>query len=212
MKTLHLRLNAVALTVWVACFWVLERTGNWLPFAFAGGALGVAVVSSGAVPRALLRLQPGALLAGTLAGVAMVLATHLGYRLVASIWPSVVPATGELMSLLNVVGYPAWARTSLITTIAGSEELIFRGLLPVGSNAGGLALPRERLLVIAALSLCYALATAPLGSALLVGCALVCGLIWAALRVATGSLLAPLLAHVLWDLGVLLLWPLPTFR
>jgi membrane protease YdiL (CAAX protease family) len=39
-------------------------------------------------------------------------------------------------------------------------------------------------------------------------CAFVCGTVWATLRVATGSIVVPILAHVLWDLGVLLVWPL----
>jgi membrane protease YdiL (CAAX protease family) len=45
------------------------------------------------------------------------------------------------------------------------------------------------------------------GSFLLVACAFACGAVWGTLRVATGSLAAPIVAHVVWDLGVLLVWP-----
>jgi uncharacterized protein len=60
--------------------------------------------------------------------------------------------------------------------------------------------------VLAALA--YALAHAPLGSPLLVAVALLCGLTWGALRATTASLLPPLLAHLLWDVLVLLCVPL----
>jgi membrane protease YdiL (CAAX protease family) len=209
---LGLRLMLLALVVWCGCFWLLQRTGNWLHFAFAGSALGIAVLVTGAVPKALLQPTPRALLAGVLGGVSMVGITHLGYRLVALMWPSVVPETGALLALLNVVGSSGWTRTLLIATIASSEELTFRGLLP--ATPGALTRPRvpnqRQLLVLGGLTLLYALTSAPLGSGLLVGCALVCGLIWGVLRLATGSVLVPILAHVIWDLGVMLLWPLPT--
>jgi membrane protease YdiL (CAAX protease family) len=54
----------------------------------------------------------------------------------------------------------------------------------------------------------YALAHAPIGSPLLVALALVCGLFWSALRAWTGSLVAPLVSHLLWDLLVFSLRPL----
>jgi membrane protease YdiL (CAAX protease family) len=44
-------------------------------------------------------------------------------------------------------------------------------------------------------------------SPLLVVVALVCGLIWGALRVWTKGLVAPLLAHLLWNLLVFVLFP-----
>lgn len=211
MTRLSFRLTLLALSVWAACFWLLERTGAWFHFAIAGWALSLAVLASGAVPRALLRPTPRALTAGALSGGVMVLVTQAGYRAVAGFVPSLVPSTAALLSLLDVVGVSTSARTLLIVTIAASEELIFRGLLPTSGDFTRPALPtRRELLVSSALSVLYALTTAPLGSGLLIGCALVCGLIWSLLRRLSGSLLVPILAHVIWDLGVLLLWPLPT--
>ena len=49
-----------------------------------------------------------------------------------------------------------------------------------------------------------------LGSLLLVVCAFVCAIVWGIMRLASGSLVAPIVAHVLWDLGVLVVWPLAT--
>ena len=54
----------------------------------------------------------------------------------------------------------------------------------------------------------YAVAHAPLGSALLVVVAFLCGLAWGALRAASKSLVPPLMAHLVWDVLVLLCLPL----
>jgi membrane protease YdiL (CAAX protease family) len=82
--------------------------------------------------------------------------------------------------------------------------VVWRGtLLPAtpGTPARGAA----RLLALAAL---YALCHAPSGSALLVVVAFACGAFWGAIRLATGSLFAAAVAHLLWDAAVLLAWPL----
>jgi membrane protease YdiL (CAAX protease family) len=54
----------------------------------------------------------------------------------------------------------------------------------------------------------YALAHAAIGSLLLVVVALLCGIVWGALRAASKSLLPPLIAHLVWDVLVLLWLPL----
>ena len=211
MTAIGLRLMSIALLVWAGCFWVLQRTGQWLHFAFAGCAMGIAVIVSGAVPKALLQPTRRALVVGVLVGVVMVFVTHAGYRAVAQLWPDVVAETAALLGLLNVVGFSGWARALLIATIASSEELVFRGLLPTGGAASTRFRPAPReILAMLGLTLLYALTTAPLGSGLLVGCAIVCGSIWAVLRLTSGSLIVPMLAHVIWDMGVMVLWPLPT--
>lgn len=206
-----LRLTCLALVVWAVCFWVLHRTGQWLHMAFAGCALGIAVVVTGAVPKALLQPTRRALAFGALSGIVMVAVTQAGYRVAAQLWPAVVAETGALVDLLYVVGFPRWARALLIATIASSEELVFRGLLPNSPATCNRWRPGGReILAFFSLTLLYAFTTAPLGSGLLVGCALVCGLIWGVLRLMTRSLVVPILAHLIWDMGVMILWPLPT--
>jgi membrane protease YdiL (CAAX protease family) len=67
----------------------------------------------------------------------------------------------------------------------------------------------SRLTAVVVLSaVAYAVAHAPIGSPLLVALALLCGLFWSALRAWTGSLVAPLVSHLLWDLLVFSLRPL----
>lgn len=212
MTRAQLRFLAFALVVWVVCFVVLHRFGTWTPFAFAGVSLSVGAVWSGIVPRSLLKLSVARAAIGVAGGALMVVGTHVAYRVVVAAAPPVAGATARLMVLLDVAGFSPAARTLLIVLIASTEEVIFRGLLPSSTTGAGRRphLPaRRELAVIAAFAAVYALTTLPLGSPLLVLCALVCGTLWGVMRVATGSLVVPILAHVLWDLGVLLLWPLP---
>ena len=52
------------------------------------------------------------------------------------------------------------------------------------------------------------MAMATLESGLLILCAFGCAVLWGGLRVATRSLVVPIIAHVVWDLGILVVWPL----
>lgn len=198
---------AFALVSWAACFGVLALTGTWIPFAFLGVALVVLGIRSGAVRREHLRPSSRVLLQGALSGLVMVLATHIAYAVVTSVAPPVRSATRELMTLLIVPSFSRAERAVLITVIAVCEELVFRGLLPPLASATRPT--RAELLRLSASTAAYALTTAPLGSPLLFCCALICGAIWAVMRLVTDSVVVPLLAHAIWDLGVLLLWPLP---
>lgn len=208
----RLTMLALATSAWAVSFAVLARLGTWTPFALAGIVLAVAALLFGAVPATQLRPSPRTLGAGLAAGVLMVLLTHLAFAVVASRSPEVRSATARLFNLLNVGGFSREARAGLIAVIATCEEVLFRGALPRPDDAHG----RRRLLGVARLDIVqvvifaagYALATVTLGSPLLVACAFACAAVWGFLRFATGSLVAPIVAHVLWDLGVLVVWPL----
>jgi uncharacterized protein len=206
-----LRLLTLAWFAWALCFGILRHWSTWTPFAFAGPFLATAALAYRAVPRALLRPSLANVMVGVAAGALMVVATHLAYRLLVTFTPAVAGATRQLLSLLNVVGFSAGVRALLIVLIASCEEVLFRGLLP-SSTAPGPGRPhwpsRREFAQITGFAAVYAVTTLPLGSALLVMCALACGSAWGVMRVATNSLVVPLLAHVVWDLGVLLLWPL----
>jgi membrane protease YdiL (CAAX protease family) len=206
-----LRLWVCALCAWTLCFVVLQRLGTWTPFAFVGVMLVGVAVSRNVVPRALLRPSLALTTVGLAGGALMVFGTHLAYRGLVAFAPPVAGATRHLLSLLNVAGFSPAVRALLIVLIASCEELIFRGLLPTSAPLGKSLphLPSSRELTqIVAFAGVYAFTTLPLGSPLLVLCALACGSLWGFMRVATGSLVAPVLAHVVWDLGVLIVWPI----
>ena len=80
------------------------------------------------------------------------------------------------------------------------EELVWRGLVHSAllSRVG-----RWSAALLGAVA--YALAHAPVGSAVLTLAALGCGVVWGALRAQTGSLVPALLSHLLWD-AIVLIW------
>ena len=201
----------LALLGWLLCFAVLAYLGTWTPFAFVGVLFATLAVQASAVPVAEFRLNRRSLLIGLGAGVMMVLLTHLTYGWLSAAFPPVRSGTLELLSLLNVVSFSPLACAALIVVIASCEEVLFRGLLrgsPRGQHPRLRRLSGREFGGLVGWSVLYALTTVPLASPLLVLCAFVCGTVWATLRVATGSIVVPILAHVLWDLGVLLVWPL----
>ena len=207
----HSLLFALALLAWCLSFAILARYGTWSTFAVVGVVLAILLLRVRAVPLALLR--PSAVNVGTglLVGLVMVVGTHWVYGWLSALVPGVRVAMGQLLHLLNVEGFSASQRASLVVLIASCEEVLFRGSLPSDSDRAALTLraPNGRQLArVTFLAALYACTTAPLGSPLLASCAFLCGTLWGALRIMTRSLVAPILAHVVWDLGVLLVWPL----
>jgi membrane protease YdiL (CAAX protease family) len=191
---------ALATVVWLAGFVVLASFGTWLPLALAGPALATLAIAGDARTRDLLRPRPGRIALGIVAGLLMVGLSHGAFAAVAAWVPAARPALERLMGLSWGDGLSPAMRAGLIVLVAASEEIVFRGavLAPASPRAAG------RVLALAAL---YAFSMAPLRSGLLVLVAFLCGALWGALRLQTRSLVVPILAHVTWDLGVLVLWP-----
>lgn len=209
MTSLVTRFWALSLAGWLGCFFILRATGSWVAFALLGVFLALLGRRWRVVKAGLLRPSTRVMGWGALSGVLMVVATHLAYAALVELAPAVAAATRELFGLLHIAGFSPAQRATLIAVIASSEEILFRGPLPSATATwSGAEGPRAAFAHTALLTLAYALTTAPLGSPLLMLCALVCGALWAALRVATDSLIVPILAHVIWDIGVLFIWPL----
>ncbi|MEO6603239.1 MAG: CPBP family glutamic-type intramembrane protease [Polyangiaceae bacterium] len=197
--------------VWFVSFAVLARLGTWTTFAFVGGAMAALLIGLRAVPIGLLKPTRANVGLGLTAGLAMVLLTHVAYYALNLLAPVIGAATARLMGLLNVSGFSAGARTGLIVLIASCEEILFRGAIPKPSTSRAVPLrefKRRDLRRVVSLAAVYALTTTPLGSPLLAICAVLCGSLWGVLALTTGSLVTPMLAHVVWDLGVLIVWPL----
>lgn len=139
---------------------------------------------------------------GIAAGVLMALATHAGFRLALLILvPELEAQAGELYGQLDDwPGRPAAALILALVVLA--EELVWRGL------AVDLLRPRlsAPLVVLAAAAL-YAIPQLATGSPLVVLLGLGCGMIWTTERLITGSLVAPLATHLVWDLAIFIVWP-----
>ena len=141
------------------------------------------------------------LMAGVIVGLAMSVATWLLYPLAVSIVPAVGVEVRSLYALLREPPGPLKALPVLILVVA-AEEFVWRALA-IDLFTG--VLGARRAVVISALA--YTLPQFALQSPLLVLVALLCGLAWGALRVATGGLAAPFAAHLVWDLLVFVAFP-----
>lgn len=192
----------VCIALWSAAAASAGRIGVWLALGGTATALGLAVfVLDRSRFRDLLRPSPRLGLLGVAVGVAMAAATHLVYPVLARLVPFIASDAAGLYDAFRSPSRVV-AALALAPVILG-EELVWRGAVQ-DAFVRRLGLAGGVLLAAGA----YALALAPLGSPILVLAALLCGLLWGALRIATGSLLPPLLAHLVWDALVLLWLPL----
>lgn len=189
-----------AAAAWLAAAAAARWLGIWLALGGTAVALGAAVLALDASARTGLRPTPARVLVGAAAGVALAAATHLAFAVLGGIEPWIARDTALLYAAFRAP--PGPGASLLLAPIVLGEELVWRGAVQgalsrrLGPAAG---------VPLAALG--YALAHVPLGSPVLPLVAGGCGLVWGALRAATGSLVPPLVAHLAWDLLVLLWLP-----
>jgi hypothetical protein len=194
----------VSILVWLAAAASTGPLGIWRAIGGAAVALGVAVLLfDRPASTALLQPSPRLMLLGATAGGMMAAATYLLYPLLARVLPYIATDAARLYAAFRAPSLVV-ASVTLVPIIVG-EELVWRGVV---QGALGQRLGAWRGVALAAVV--YALVHAPLGSLVLVGVAFFCGLAWGALRATTASLVPPLVAHLLWDVLVLLWLPLDT--
>lgn len=132
-------------------------------------------------------------LVGLAAGTAWLVATHVGYALIA--W--LLPSFGEQVRDLYRLGDGDTVRRMVgpIVAMGVAEEMLFRGVL---QGVGGFALALGAYTAVQAFERKWALALA----------ALLGGAVWGALFAWRTGLLAPIGAHVLWTGMLTFVWPL----
>ena len=196
------QLALVCILVWLVAAASAGPVGIWLALGGAAVVLGAAVLLLDR-PATTKLLQPSVrlLLLGAAAGGAMAAGTHLLYPVLAHLAPVIAADTARLYTAFRAPSLVV-AAVGLVPVIVG-EELVWRGAVQ--------ALLVQRLGVwrgVVLAALVYALVHVPLGSPALVSAALGCGLAWGALRAATASLVPTLMAHLLWNVLVLVWLPL----
>lgn len=145
---------------------------------------------------------PSVLAIGAAAGVAMSVATLWLYPISIALFPPIEQEVQMLYQLLRQPPGPIYAFPLLVIVVT-AEELLWRGLaIDLFSERFG----PWRSVVLSALI--YVLPQIAFRSPLLMVVALLCGLVWGALRVRCRSVAAPLAAHIVWDLLVFVLYPL----
>jgi uncharacterized protein len=195
-------LAIVSSAVWLGAAASARALGIWGALGSTAIALGLAVLLLGRpASTELLRPSPRLILLGAAVGGLLAVATYALYPTMARLAPSIPADTARLYEAFRAPS-PLVASLALGPVVLG-EELVWRGAI---QGALSLRFGPERGATLAAVV--YALVHLPLGSAVLVAVALTCGLVWGHLRVRTASLVPPLVAHLVWDLLVLLWLPL----
>ena len=200
---------AIALSVgWAVTFVAAVEQDRLYPML--GTAAAVAVVASLALSssvRASLRPTVRVVVLGFLAGVVLVVATHLGHALLVDH----VPGLGDDVARLYGVAAVTPARMAVVILIAVAEELLWRGLLLDALQqrrwlrwpGAGLDVP-----AVVAAAVVYGVAQAGPRSVWLVVAGVGLGVVWGLMGLRFRGLWMPIVAHLVWTLTVLGAWPL----
>ena len=195
------RLALACFLCWIASAQLARLVGLWPALGGTAVILGILVVARrGASARDRASTTKG-LIAGLAAGGVMTAATYLLYPLIRLTVPAVVTQAAALYGTLGEAA--GWRAILFLQLVVAGEELVWRGAVQ-----GALTRHFGAFAGAALGAAAYALAVTPVGSPLLIVVAAACGLYWGLLRAWSGSLAAPLVAHLFWDLWVFLLAPL----
>lgn len=193
--------------VWLTGFAWVARTGSWMVLAVLQVLAAARLLAGDPDTRRLFRPSGLAVVVGLAGAVLSVILTYGLYTPFAALFPRFAGAVRELYVVMNSAGYERGALVAIVTVVIVAEEIVWRGRV-LDMNAGGtrrtVGWQIAQSLLFGAL---YAVAHLTSGSALLVFIAFAFGAAWALLRILTGSIWTPLIAHVLWDMAVLVVWP-----
>lgn len=199
--------RAIVLATCIGAFCVAmglrAEVNVWIGTGTAG-SLSVLLLWFSARPTARAVVGPKpfmGVVAGVAVGVAMSFATWGLYPFAVDLLPVVQGEVETLYALLRQPPGPVRAFPVLLLVVA-AEELVWRGLAVDVLNP---ALGRWRAVAMAAIL--YVLPQVAFRSPLLVVVALLCGLVWGALRARTDGLTAPFVAHLVWDILVFIAYP-----
>lgn len=198
---------AGACLLFAAALATRDRLSVWLSTGLAAAlAMTLCFWVAGPSLRRLFRTRPGNVLQGLAGGVAMAWLTHLLYPPTVALLPNLAQQVEGLYADLTAPPGLVAALPVLVLVVV-AEECIWRGVLVdavLGNAAGG----RRMLAAVVLSSLVYTLPQLGSGSPVLFALALVCGVVWAAQRLWSRSLVTPTLTHLVWNLLVFVAFPL----
>jgi membrane protease YdiL (CAAX protease family) len=200
----------IAVACWLLGFAWVGIAGSWGPLAVLASLAAARLVLWDPGTRRLLRPRAGPLALGAAGGVAMAAATYGLYRVLVPVLPALPGATRDLYGVLNSAGYHPLALGALVVVVSFCEEVVWRGrpLADVEAGPDRPPLNGRALARVAAVAILYGAASLASGSLLLGALAAGCGFTWGLLREAGRSLWPAVLTHAIWDLAVLVVWPL----
>jgi membrane protease YdiL (CAAX protease family) len=187
---------AVAFVAFAYMF-ALPRPGIWPRTWVAAGVVGATATAGlvvlGRFGEIVGPFTPTELAVGLAAGGVWLVATQVGYAVIARLFP----AFGDQVRDLYRLGDEDTAARMVgpIVAMGVAEELLFRGVL---QGVGGVALALVAYTAVQVFERKWALALA----------ALLGGVVWGALFAWRGGLVAPIAAHVVWTGMLTFVWPL----
>jgi membrane protease YdiL (CAAX protease family) len=196
------RLALACLVLWPLGAALTHWVGLWGGIATTALALGILCLLLARDELApLLRPTARLMALGVIAGLVMLLATYATYPLLSRSWTLLGAGVPPLYAAFRSPR-PAWLVLALPLVVV-AEELAWRGVVFEALRRRLPTLP-----AVIAGAVLYAAAHAPAASLVLTGVALACGAFWSALRARTRSLVPCTVAHLIWDLMVMVLKPL----
>lgn len=190
---------ALAIPVVWAAGMLAARLDPWLAIGTAAALLVAAVLATDACRVAdLLRPTLPLLAIGIVGAAAMIAVTDFSFSALIRWMPSLPGMSAEIYGRF-VSRHTTAATLAFVVPLVFAEEILWRGAF---QDALPLRSQTARVLLAAAI---YAAAHAPFGSPLLVAVAFVCAIYWSGLRAASGSLIPPLVAHLAWDVTLILI-------
>ncbi len=201
---------SIAVLIWSVGFLWVSVSGSWALLAGLAVAAALRLLVGDPLTRRLLTPTLWAIGVGVVGAAIMIIGTYASYFLLSRLIPPLVDATADLYRLLRADAYGQLRLAALITLVSASEEIVWRGrLLESPGDVEPAAWPtRAQALRVVGAATVYALAHIASRSITLAIVAFICGIAWGLLRVAMRSLWASILTHALWDLAILVFWPL----
>lgn len=211
LPTVSRRLDLpIAVLAWLAGFQLLRLTGSWLPLALMAIVAAARLLVGDVTTRRLLKLHAGAVLLGLLGAAVLITGTFVLYRPLTQLFPALRGETQNLYALLRSAGVGQLPLATLTVVLSISEEIIWRGRVlasPADATPRSWPTGGQWLRIVGAAAI-YGAAHIASGSITLMAVAFLCGCFWGALRLGTRSLWTSVIAHVSWDVFVMILSPL----
>jgi len=188
----------------MGAFVLITKLGTWAPLAVAGPLLAAFVLVREPNSRSLLRPTMRLFLLGLGGALLMTTATYLLFAFFSRQLPDLRLLTIGLYNELRAPGFTPLERGMLIPVVAAAEEVLFRGLALPDGEAGFSRSARAVVINSSVVGLAHLTS----GSWLLALIAALCGAAWGGLRVWSRSCVPSVVTHVIWDLSILVFWPL----
>lgn len=178
-----------------------QHVDPWVPIAAAAlGMSSLLLTTDRSLMRELLRPTSRSILLGLLSAAVMIAATYVLFPLLARAVPVITDRTSDIYARFLTGRSPVSVLLFVIPIIL-AEEIMWRGAFQEWAET---RFPAQPVVIVVLSAAAYAVSHLLLGSGLLVAVAFVCGLYWSALRMFSRNLLPSLIAHLAWDLALIL--------